>query len=216
METLGRLAALTASVERSTEQRGKRAAAGRTGRADPRAARERDPAALRGGAGDRLRARPDRGGAAPLPGGAALGGRRPADGADPAGRRGRPGRRQAGLDKMLARLRSAGRSCGSTGRRGSRSRPTSSRSPSRSSPRRCATPTATRSRARSRSASPPTARPSRLAIENDGAGDGKSTRGGGLGLRLAALEALRYEGLVEFGAAPGGRWRVRLVVPVGS
>jgi signal transduction histidine kinase len=55
-----------------------------------------------------------------------------------------------------------------------------------------------------------------LAVENDGTGDGKSTRGGGLGLRLAALEALRYEGLVEFGALPGGRWRVRLVVPVAS
>jgi nitrate/nitrite-specific signal transduction histidine kinase len=55
-----------------------------------------------------------------------------------------------------------------------------------------------------------------LAVENDGAGDGVETKGGGLGLRLAALEALRYEGLVEFGAAAGGRWRVRLVVPVGS
>lgn len=55
-----------------------------------------------------------------------------------------------------------------------------------------------------------------LAVENDGAGDGKETRGSGLGLRLAALEALRYEGLVEFGAAHGGRWRVRLVVPVAS
>ena len=55
-----------------------------------------------------------------------------------------------------------------------------------------------------------------LAIENDGAGDGRTTRGGGLGLRLAALEALRYEGLVEFGAAAEDRWRVRLVVPVGS
>jgi nitrate/nitrite-specific signal transduction histidine kinase len=55
-----------------------------------------------------------------------------------------------------------------------------------------------------------------LAIENDGAGDGQKTRGGGLGLRLAALEALRYEGLVEFGACPGQRWRVRLVVPVAS
>jgi signal transduction histidine kinase len=53
-----------------------------------------------------------------------------------------------------------------------------------------------------------------LAIENDGAGDGQSTRGSGLGLRLAALEALRYAGLVEFGACPGARWRVRLVVPV--
>ena len=55
-----------------------------------------------------------------------------------------------------------------------------------------------------------------LAVENDGAGDGRSTRGGGLGLRLAALEALRYEGLVEFGPVAGARWRVRLVVPVGA
>ena len=55
-----------------------------------------------------------------------------------------------------------------------------------------------------------------LAVENDGAGDGRSTRGGGLGLRLAALEALRYEGLVEFGPIPGGRWRVRLMVPGDS
>ncbi|HTT94665.1 MAG TPA: GAF domain-containing protein [Solirubrobacterales bacterium] len=54
-----------------------------------------------------------------------------------------------------------------------------------------------------------------LSIENDGAGDGRSTRGGGLGLRLAALEALRYEGLVEFGSPGGDRWKVRLVVPVG-
>jgi signal transduction histidine kinase len=55
-----------------------------------------------------------------------------------------------------------------------------------------------------------------LSIENDGAGDGRSTRGSGLGLRLAALEALRYEGLVEFGASGDNRWRVRLVVPVGD
>ena len=54
-----------------------------------------------------------------------------------------------------------------------------------------------------------------LSIENDGAGDGRSTRGGGLGLRLAALEALRSEGLVEFGSAGDARWKVRLVVPVG-
>ncbi|MFT3866330.1 MAG: GAF domain-containing protein [Solirubrobacterales bacterium] len=54
-----------------------------------------------------------------------------------------------------------------------------------------------------------------LAVENDGSGDGHTTRGSGLGLRLAALEALRYEGLVEFGSAGGDRWRVRLVVPVG-
>jgi signal transduction histidine kinase len=55
-----------------------------------------------------------------------------------------------------------------------------------------------------------------LAVENDGVRDGRATRGGGLGLRLAALEALRYEGLVEFGEEPGGRWRVRLLVPVGG
>ncbi len=54
-----------------------------------------------------------------------------------------------------------------------------------------------------------------LQVENDGAGDGRTTRGSGLGLRLAALEALRYEGLVEFGSFDGDRWRVRLVVPVG-
>ncbi|HEY2054493.1 MAG TPA: GAF domain-containing protein [Solirubrobacterales bacterium] len=54
----------------------------------------------------------------------------------------------------------------------------------------------------------------RLSIENDGSGDGRTTRGGGIGLRLAALEALRYEGLVEFGATGGDRWRVRLVVPM--
>lgn len=53
-----------------------------------------------------------------------------------------------------------------------------------------------------------------LEIENDGAGDGKGTRGGGLGLRIAALEALRYEGLVEFGPLPGDRWRVRLLAPL--
>jgi signal transduction histidine kinase len=55
-----------------------------------------------------------------------------------------------------------------------------------------------------------------LTIENDGAGDGRSTRGSGLGLRLAALEALRYEGLVEFGSPDGDHWKVRLVVPVGE
>jgi signal transduction histidine kinase len=55
-----------------------------------------------------------------------------------------------------------------------------------------------------------------LSVENDGSGDGRGTRGGGIGLRLAALEALRYEGLVEFGSAGEGRWKVRLVVPVGD
>jgi hypothetical protein len=55
-----------------------------------------------------------------------------------------------------------------------------------------------------------------LTVENDGANAGGDTKGGGLGLRLAALEALRYEGLVEFGKVAEDRWRVRLVVPVGA
>lgn len=53
-----------------------------------------------------------------------------------------------------------------------------------------------------------------LSVENDGSRAGRATKGGGLGLRLAALEALRYEGLIEFGSPSEGRWRVRLVVPV--
>ncbi len=53
-----------------------------------------------------------------------------------------------------------------------------------------------------------------LEVENDGANGGREMRGGGLGLRLAALEALRYEGLVEFGSSGEDRWRVRLMVPV--
>ncbi len=55
-----------------------------------------------------------------------------------------------------------------------------------------------------------------LTVENNGTSSGRSTRGGGLGLRLAALEALRYEGLVEFGPLAGDRWRVRLMVPEAS
>lgn len=36
----------------------------------------------------------------------------------------------------------------------------------------------------------------------------------GMGLRLAAFEALEYGGVVEFGPAGEGRWRVRLAVPL--
>ena len=36
----------------------------------------------------------------------------------------------------------------------------------------------------------------------------------GVGLRLAAFEALEHGGLVEFGPSGDGRWRVRLAVPV--
>ena len=51
-----------------------------------------------------------------------------------------------------------------------------------------------------------------LQIRNDGARSG--ARGAGMGLRLAAFEALQNEGVVEFGSPGPGLWRVRLVVPL--
>jgi signal transduction histidine kinase len=53
-----------------------------------------------------------------------------------------------------------------------------------------------------------------LEVRNDGAR--KGTRGTGMGLRLAAVEALQRGALVEFGPEAGAVWRVRLVVPVGD
>ncbi|MDQ6729370.1 MAG: GAF domain-containing protein [Actinomycetota bacterium] len=50
-----------------------------------------------------------------------------------------------------------------------------------------------------------------LEIRNDGVGPG--ARGAGMGLRLAAFEALQHGGVVDFGVPAGGCWRVRLVVP---
>ena len=50
-----------------------------------------------------------------------------------------------------------------------------------------------------------------LELRNDGVGPG--ARGAGMGLRLAAFEALQHGGVVEFGAPQDGCWRVRLVVP---
>src|ERR671910_2648285 len=50
-----------------------------------------------------------------------------------------------------------------------------------------------------------------LEVRNDGATPG--SRGTGMGLRLAAVEALQRGALVEFGPE-GQDWRVRLVVPV--
>jgi nitrate/nitrite-specific signal transduction histidine kinase len=50
-----------------------------------------------------------------------------------------------------------------------------------------------------------------MEIRNDGVGPG--ARGAGMGLRLAAFEALQHGGVVDFGAPEPGRWRVRLVVP---
>jgi signal transduction histidine kinase len=54
-----------------------------------------------------------------------------------------------------------------------------------------------------------------LEVRNDGVerpSDGR--KGAGMGLRLAALEAIQKGGMVEFGPAGDGEWRVRLVVPV--
>jgi signal transduction histidine kinase len=58
-----------------------------------------------------------------------------------------------------------------------------------------------------------------LEVANDGVvagADGSSRTGApttGMGLRLAAFEALQVGGVVEFGRRDGGRWVVRLVVP---
>jgi signal transduction histidine kinase len=53
----------------------------------------------------------------------------------------------------------------------------------------------------------------RLEIRNDGARAGAP--GAGMGLRLAAFEALQHGGVVEFGPTGDDGWRVRLVVPLG-
>jgi len=50
-----------------------------------------------------------------------------------------------------------------------------------------------------------------VLVRNDGVRAGG--RGAGMGLRLAAFEALQHGGTVEFGEAPGGGWRARLVLP---
>jgi signal transduction histidine kinase len=52
-----------------------------------------------------------------------------------------------------------------------------------------------------------------LEVRNDGARPGPRPAGTGMGLRLAAFEALQRGALVEFGPE-GQDWRVRLVVPV--
>ncbi len=51
-----------------------------------------------------------------------------------------------------------------------------------------------------------------LEVANDGV-DGRA-RTAGMGLRLAAFEALQSGGIVEFGEREPGTWQVRLVVPV--
>jgi len=54
-----------------------------------------------------------------------------------------------------------------------------------------------------------------LEVRNDGAHlhpDGH----GGVGLRLATLEALQHHGVLEYGESEPGAWQVRLVVPIGQ
>lgn len=51
-----------------------------------------------------------------------------------------------------------------------------------------------------------------MEVSNDGV-RGRSRTISGMGLRLAALEALQVGGLVEFGERDPGVWRVRLAVP---
>ena len=55
-----------------------------------------------------------------------------------------------------------------------------------------------------------------LEVRNDGRGrEGvEPRRSAGMGLRLAAFEALQRGGVVEFGPEGGDEWRVRLVVPL--
>jgi signal transduction histidine kinase len=50
-----------------------------------------------------------------------------------------------------------------------------------------------------------------LEVVNDGAGAGAP--GTGLGLRLATIEALQHNGILEFGPVAPDRWHVRLVIP---
>jgi signal transduction histidine kinase len=52
-----------------------------------------------------------------------------------------------------------------------------------------------------------------LEIFNDGVTGRRAPGAPGMGLRLAALEAIHVGGVVEFGPRPSGRWQVRLAVP---
>jgi signal transduction histidine kinase len=53
-----------------------------------------------------------------------------------------------------------------------------------------------------------------MEIVNDGATGKPRVGPPGMGLRLAALEAIHVGGVVEFGPRPNGTWAVRLAVPV--
>ena len=53
-----------------------------------------------------------------------------------------------------------------------------------------------------------------LEVTNDGVDPSRAAGGAGMGLRLAALDALARGGVVEFGPAGDGCWRVRMLVPL--
>jgi signal transduction histidine kinase len=53
-----------------------------------------------------------------------------------------------------------------------------------------------------------------MEISNDGV-HGRPRPASGMGLRLAALEAIQAGGIIEFGEREPGIWRVRLAVPLG-
>jgi signal transduction histidine kinase len=55
-----------------------------------------------------------------------------------------------------------------------------------------------------------------LEVVNDGVGGLGGQRSTGMGLRLAAFEALQAGGFVEFGARGEDLWQLRLVVPTGD
>jgi signal transduction histidine kinase len=53
-----------------------------------------------------------------------------------------------------------------------------------------------------------------VEVVNDGVPPGARAPGGGMGLRLAAFEALHQGGVLEYGPRGVDRWHVRLTVPV--
>ncbi|HEV7754182.1 MAG TPA: hypothetical protein VGO71_21705, partial [Baekduia sp.] len=59
--------------------------------------------------------------------------------------------------------------------------------------------------------------PDAIAIDvvNDGVGPG-APAGAGVGLRLAAFEALHHGAAVDYGRTPPDRWHVRLVLPTAA
>lgn len=55
-----------------------------------------------------------------------------------------------------------------------------------------------------------------IEVENDCAGARRQTGAPGVGLQIAALQAVQAGGVLEFGEREPGRWQVRLAVPEGT